>query len=461
MRRTLVLLAVSVITLLAMADDSIHVSWTMHEPIGGTPIGSTVAQLVEIEVEVISLSSPATVWLSGSQSLYFSTTATSIPAGTNAKHTLYLSYTPMRAGVHKVNVNIEGPVPVYESKSFSALAYDPANPPTTSVNHSGVLDFEAGAGETDQAFFTVTSANLLDYNGKVTITAQSTPGTFVLNNTTLFQNGTSTHTITFRPQAVGTYTATVEISATLTDTLRFDIYGVCTVPPVPGQKEGDELPLVTDNARTTYTTDFSGVTRHRPISMEGWKNLAMTGTRAWWGYDYDGDGCARVTAYDSQATESSDCQMLLVSPALDFEHCESPLVTFRLRGDILYDDMPELLEVCYIDIAEGDMYIQPLEMDIPHSADAKGEWHDYIIDLSGQEVADIFFIGFRYTAMRGRESSASYSIDDFSWGTPASGVAPTMAPKTKAAPVKRMEHGHLLISVGEHTYDARGILIRK
>ena len=67
----------------------------------------------------------------------------------------------------------------------------------------------------------------------------------------------------------------------------------------------------------------------------------MEGTRAWWGYtfpDYDtdnaGEHAAKVTAYDSKVETGNEtpCQMLLVTPALDFENAKSKYFTFRVMG---------------------------------------------------------------------------------------------------------------------------------
>ena len=45
-----------------------------------------------------------------------------------------------------------------------------------------------------------------------------------------------------------------------------------------------------------------------------------------------------------------------------------------------------------------------------------GEWKEYHIDFTDQHLADVFFIGFGFVGTRGATSSATYFIDDISFG---------------------------------------------
>ena len=86
------------------------------------------------------------------------------------------------------------------------------------------------------------------------------------------------------------------------------------------------------------------------------------------------------------------------------------------------------LQVLYIDPTTDEtinLQASPLDnvyveeiggLDIPAAPDYNGEWRDYVIDLKGLDIADKFFIAFGYTTERGRETTAMYFIDDFSWG---------------------------------------------
>ena len=164
--------------------------------------------------------------------------------------------------------------------------------------------------------------------------------------------------------------------------------------------------------------NFDRVIKNKPLSVEGWKNLAQVGNRAWWGYTWaDGNGAAKVTPYDSKMEETTPCVMTLVSPALDFKNTPNPVLTFKVMGTLMRDGMADQLEVCYIEKDGEGMYVQPIDgLNIPASPDKNEEWVPYTIDLKGLDLADTFFIGFRFNSSRGAESTTSYYIDDFSWG---------------------------------------------
>ena len=53
---------------------------------------------------------------------------------------------------------------------------------------------------------------------------------------------------------------------------------------------------------------------------------------------------------------------------------------------------------------------------MPCTKDESGEWNEYHVDLTGQDLADTFFMGFRFTSTRGRYNAATYYIDDVTYG---------------------------------------------
>lgn len=61
--------------------------------------------------------------------------------------------------------------------------------------------------------------------------------------------------------------------------------------------------------------------------------------------------------------------------------------------------------------------MQPLaECKMPCTKDESGKWFPYSIDLTGQQIADVFFMGFRFTSTRGCDNTATYYIDDVTYG---------------------------------------------
>ena len=285
------------------------------------------------------------------------------------------------------------------------------------VAHSeGLTPFTCKAGEQQKQTITVTTSDLPDY-GKAAVKGLSN-GAFIISTATLLKNGNTQINITFKPLVPGDYEEVIEFSGikAVTETIR--IYGTATENGTTEDREGDRLPLDDSKPLASYMQNFDGVTKNKPLSIEGWKNLAQVGNRAWWGYTWaDGNGAAKVTPYDSKMEESTPCVMTLVSPALDFKNTPNPVLTFKVMGTLMRDGMADQLEVCYIEKDGEGMYVQPINgLNIPASPDKNEEWVPYTIDLKGLDLADVFFIGFRFNSSRGGESTTSYYIDDFSWG---------------------------------------------
>ena len=271
-------------------------------------------------------------------------------------------------------------------------------------------------GEQQQQTLKVTTKGLPDY-GKVKIMGEG-EGAFLINNTVLMPSMEQTLTVTFKPKAEGTFTERLEFSALEAETFYVTITGTTSGGADPGDKEGDDLPLTAENPLTLLNENFDNITNNKPISIEGWKNVAMEGKRAWWGSDADGEKTAKVTAYDSNVEigKATPCEMLLVTPPLDFVNSKTKMFTFRVMGNLLTEGMTDLLELCYIDLEGGEMNVFPVELTMPNIADLNNEWQEYHLNLEGQDLADVFFMGFRFKSQLGRENSATYYIDDVTYG---------------------------------------------
>lgn len=163
-----------------------------------------------------------------------------------------------------------------------------------------------------------------------------------------------------------------------------------------------------------------------PLSLKGWRNYAYQGTRAWWGYtfpDYSmenqNERVAKVTAYEllNSPETNRSCEMLLVSPPLDFKKAAGKVFTFRVMGEMLADGMTDSLRLCYI-APEGEVFtVQPLTtVRFPVLADENGKWQEFHLDLSNEPVDSVFFMAFHFKSVRGRDHSAVYYIDDVSFG---------------------------------------------
>lgn len=367
-------------------------------------------------VEYANLENPIDVYLTGANRNQFEVSAETIPAG-SGKATITLTYKPQAIGKHTARINFESTVSTLNT-GFAAtgIAWDPANPPMIVAHSGGLTPFTCKAGEQQKQTITVTTSDLPDY-GKAAVKGLSN-GAFIISTATLLKNGDTQINITFKPLVPGDYEEVIEFSGikAVTETIR--IYGTATENGTTEDREGDRLPLDDSKPLASYMQNFDGVTKNKPLSIEGWKNLAQVGNRAWWGYTWDdGNGAAKVTPYDSKMAESTPCVMTLVSPALDFKNTPNPVLTFKVMGTLMRDGMADQLEVCYIEKDGEGMYVQPIDgLNIPASPDKNEEWVPYTIDLKGLDLADTFFIGFRFNSSRGAESTTSYYIDDFSWG---------------------------------------------
>lgn len=381
---------------------------------------NTGTELMRYTVEATNLPNPVSVYLTGTNRAMYSLSTEEIPAGTSTT-VVTVTYTPTAIGKHTGRINFDTtPAELATGYQFTNFAYDPANPPAITVEPAELPAFSAKVGESQVQELTVTGANFPD-NGSIKVMGEGN-GAFLINNTMLSKYGPMKLKVTFQPKTEGTFTERIQLAGIMVEPVYVTVTGSTTGGQTPEEKQGDELPLVTDNPRTLLNEPFTTVTSNKPVSLEGWKNLALQGTRAWWGFKWntpEANSAAKATAYDSQMAtqEGEPCQMMLVTPPLDFKNSASKMLTFRVMGEMLEEGMTDKLEVCYIDMRDGEMYVEPISgLSIPATADYNGEWRDYVMDLEGNDLSDTFFIGFRLTSTRGRNNSAVYYIDDVTYG---------------------------------------------
>lgn len=385
-------------------------------------LGQTV-EVATLHVSAKNMTQPTFFELAGKNADQFALSKTKIEKG-STETDIVITYTPTEVAVHRAYVLVTCPsIEDYDkSIAFSAYAIDEQNPPTITLNPQKLEKFEAKINEKSEQTIEVTTANMPDY----TYVKVKDAGAFVLNNTMLIRNMKNTLKVTFLPKKAGTYSTALVFSALGMEDVEVAIEGVATGETPEEQKEGVDLVLSEENALSVLDEKFDNIERNKPLDIEGWTNSALKGTRAWWGFsflDYDAESpnekVAKVTPYDSkmEAGTGTPAQMMLVTPPLDFKNSTTKVFTFKVRGDYLKDNQPDLLELCYIDIAEGSLYVQPLaECKMPCTKDESGKWFPYSIDLTGQQIADVFFMGFRFTSTRGCDNTATYYIDDVTYG---------------------------------------------
>lgn len=372
-------------------------------------------------VKAQNLAKAAAIYVTGKDRSHFSAGLTEIPAGTG-EYVITVSFKPTSTGRKQGNLMIEtSNTELTYNKGFAAQAYDPDNLPVFSVDNSAVTEFSAKVGDTQEQTVTINATGLLDY-GSIRVLGQGN-GAFRIGSTMFLKDGQTALKVTFAPTAEGTFTEVIEFSAAKAETKTITVTGKTAGGASAGDKEGDELVFDTANPLKYYATDFSNSgANNKPLALEGWKNVAVDGNRAWWSYNDDGNTVAKVTSYIWGGATSNEptAEMLLLSPALDYKNCTSRLLSFRIKGNLLSDGQMGQLSVLYIDptLPENQRYQVLLGGDeTPTGADAAGEWAEYVVDLEGLDLADVFFIGFHYISGAGATSPESYYVDDFCYGS--------------------------------------------
>lgn len=392
-------------------------------------LGKTV-EVATIHVSAQNMKYATTFELAGKNADQFSISQSTVEKG-STETDIVISYTPTEVAVHKAYLMVNCPSieDYYKTINFSAYAIDEQNPPTITLNPTALEPFTAKVNETSEQTIEVTTANMPDY----TYVKVKDAGQFILSNTMLLRNMANTVKITFQPKAEGTYSTALVFSALGMEDVEVPISGVATGETQEEPKEGVDFVLSDENPLTELTETFDNIDRNKPLALDRWTNSAIVGTRAWWGYsfpDYDQESpnekVAKVTPYDSKMESGmgEPVQMMLVTPPLDFKNAKNNIFTFRVCGDYLQDNQTDKLELCYVDITEGEPYIQPLtECRMPCTKDESGKWYPYTVDLTGQQLADVFFMAFRFTSTRGCDNAATYYIDDVTYGRETSGIS--------------------------------------
>lgn len=392
-------------------------------------LGKTV-EVATIHVSAQNMKYATTFELAGKNADQFSISQSTVEKG-STETDIVISYTPTEVAVHKAYLMVNCPSieDYYKTINFSAYAIDEQNPPTITLNPTALEPFTAKVNETSEQTIEVTTANMPDY----TYVKVKDAGQFILSNTMLLRNMANTVKITFQPKAEGTYSTALVFSALGMEDVEVPISGVATGETQEEPKEGVDFVLSDENPLTELTETFDNIDRNKPLALDRWTNSAIIGTRAWWGYsfpDYDQESpnekVAKVTPYDSKMESGmgEPVQMMLVTPPLDFKNAKNNIFTFRVRGDYLQDNQTDKLELCYVDITEGEPYVQPLtECRMPCTKDESGKWYPYTVDLTGQQLADVFFMAFRFTSTRGCDNAATYYVDDVTYGRETSGIS--------------------------------------
>lgn len=384
-------------------------------------VGET-KQVADITIRQGHLTQPVSVYLAGAGSAMFSLDKQQAAA---AEEVVKLTYHPTAAGQHRAMLIIESSeVPTLnQTLSVSGSASDPTLKPEITITPTTLGEFKCSAGETMTATITVNAVNCTN-NVEISLLNNQDPGAFTINNTLMpknVQDGRSV--ITFHPLKAGEYTATVYYQTEGGTAKRIALKGTATA----GEEEPDdfdtEFVFDNKNPQRVLIERFDNMGHNEQLRLTNWQNVVVTGKRPWQGIDnLNGEqmDCAKATAFVSGQTDDSEWGIWLVTPALDYKNAVNQVFTFRVRGDYLFDDMTTALELYYIDATNPtDVHMEKIDAGIPATADEKGKWVDIHVNLTGLEnIADVFYMAFRYVGPSGINGAVTYYVDDVTWGNP-------------------------------------------
>ena len=376
----------------------------------------------KIHVKAEQITTPVLFDLRGKHASQFAVSPAKIEPGTSETD-VTVTYVPTTVNVHKATLAIDCTSIPEQSQliHLEGVAYDPANPPSVTTTSNTLSLFTCEEKKTTEQTIEVTSAHMAD-NVYITMAQKKA---FRVSTSSIYKNISSNLRVTFAPLKTGEYKDTIIVSSYGLVTQRIPVVGNATAATGVEQKEGVELKLTDANPLTLLNEHFDGVTKNKPLQITGWTNSAVVGKRAWWGFvspSYDplpNESMAKVTPFDSKVEqgEETPCEMMLVTPPLDFVNAKSKMLTLRVRGDYLQDNQTDEFKIYYMDIKDGDIYKNEITgFNLPDTKDESGEWNEYHLNLEGQPIHDVFFIGFGFKSKRGVTNSATYYIDDVSFG---------------------------------------------
>lgn len=410
-----------------------------------------------------NLDAPVSVELAGKDAAMFSIDKQSLSA---AEETVTLTYKPTAAGSHTAYVYFDPTknTEFFQSVKITAVASQPGATPEITINPTSLPHFTCAAGETVTDTVRVNAINCTN-NVEISLINKGDQTAFTINNSLMpanIQDGLSV--ITFHPLEAGEYSATLWYQTEGGQACRIDLTGTATAGGGSTDTFATDFIFDNKNARALLVENFDEVGHNTPLVLEGWQNVVKAGSRPWWGIDKVNEEdmhCAKATAFVSDQADNTEWQQWLVTPALDYKNATNQVFTFRVRGDHLFDEMTTSLTLYYIDAIDAeDVYMQPLEVGIPATADESGDWVDIHVNLTDQEtIADVFYMAFLYKGPSGVDGAPTYYVDDVTWGNPETQIMQTKTSALQAT--KKLVNGQLLIMRDGRIYNALGQFLQK
>ena len=412
------------------------------------------------------LTQPVVIEITGTGAAMFSADKTQV---TTDGEQVVVTYHPTAVGNHDAYITFVDDENHTTTLCNTAVglhgtAIDPTQKPTISVTPMTLPHHTIAAQTWVYDTLTLTSTNCID--DVFCHVTHLTGSAFQLLDYSLPKNTTRAVVLQFYPKEAGECSSKLWWTTQGGDTVAIVVTGTATAPAPPvvdydtvfhwdSSAPLDILDEHFGNAATYHNKTYRVPT--------GWQNVVTQGTRAWWGYDTDTTNMAKACGYAYGIETCTAMETWLVTPALNFNTAGKKQFGFRVMGQLLSEDQVGHLQLWYLDPANNvEQQISAVDALIPAmDSEKSGKWVDVVVDLTGQDIADAFFMAFRY-ADYSCNTGVIYNITDVTWGIELvpTGLQEGMktgeaAPQTK----KVMIDGVMYIWRGGAIYNLNGVRV--
>ena len=437
-----------------------------------TTLGNSV-NFQTVHIHQGNLTSKTTFYVGGDDRNHFQLSAKELAAD-QSDLDLIITYAPTSAGTHTVSLifdNANHTTILPDMISLKGTCTDPSAKPEITITPTSLPDFQVLEGKQHQQTVILNSINCTDF---VYARVDHIQGTaFSIDGTMFSKNSSDVVTITFAPQAAGTYQSKITFYSQGAESVVLTVNGT-GIPKTPETIDWQTDFVWDETNPLTYMDEpFDNIKHNETLLLSGWQNVAAADARPWWGFDESkttparGTGkYAKATAYQFGKDSTALWDMWLVTPALDYKNAEKKVFAFNVMAEYLADEGNKpTLGIYYIDATGAELFVQDLtsSFELPSTSDENLVWYSYILDLTpyAQTMADVFHMAFRYTGPNGNEGVVTYYIDNVSWGKEdpvAEGIESVQSSAVSSQKILR--NGQLLILRDGKTYNVLGTLIK-
>ncbi len=425
---------------------------------------NTEVPVATFTVRQKGLTQPVKLELGGKDAAMFALEKNQVTA---AEETFKVTYKPTAVGHHTAALHVtddeSAEISLFNRMiSLSGTAIDPTKTPVITINPTTLPAFKCAAQTEQTATVKVSSENCTDF---VYAKIEQTKGhAFLIDGSMLPQNIETQTVVTFKPTEEGEYAATITWSTEGGESVSLNVIGTATAP-TPGEVDyetefvwNETNPLDMMDEGFDNAADF----RNKTLKVAGWQNVVTKGSRAWWGYNTDTTVVAKATGYIYNVSKEYDYETWLVTPALNFKTSNPKHFGFSILGEIIFDGQQGGVEVYYVDATVDPVHMEHIEaVDalIPaNNNELANQWVPVVADLTGQPLADVFHIAFRFFDKAGA-NGVTYQLDNVSWGKQLLATDRIEAPANTDIQLI-LQNGQILIRRADNIYTLDGRLVK-